>query len=99
LPEQISKKTARRFARVRTGDFYSGPDVNKGPTANAIRATRARLTPITLRWLREDLFRLELSLLEQKVENGVDLTVVAVLANTSKVLETIDQLQTGTRER
>jgi hypothetical protein len=70
-------------------------DSSKSPTVIAIRATRAKLTTITLRRLREQLFRLELSLLEQMVESGVNLELVAVAANTAKVLETIERLEAG----
>jgi hypothetical protein len=73
------------------------PDPSKSPTVIAIRETRAKLTTITLRRLREQLFRLELSLLEQMVESGVNLELVAVTANTAKVLETIERLETGPR--
>jgi hypothetical protein len=40
-----------------------------------------------------------LSLLEQMVENGVNLELVAVTANTAKVLEAIERLETGPRGR
>jgi hypothetical protein len=79
------------FDRART----RSPDSSKSPTVTAIRATRARLTPITLRRLREQLFKLELELLEQMIERGVDLTLVAVVANTTKVLEAIERLEAG----
>jgi hypothetical protein len=36
-----------------------------------------------------------LSLLEQMVESGVDFTLVAVVANTQKVLEAIERLEAG----
>ena len=38
-----------------------------------------------------------LSLLEQMVESGVDLTLVAVTANTVKVLEAVERLEAGSR--
>jgi hypothetical protein len=38
-------------------------------------------------------------LLEQMVENGVNLELVAVTANTAKVLEAIERLETGPRGR
>jgi len=37
------------------------------------------------------------SSLEQMVESGVDLTLVAVTANTVKVLEAVERLEAGSR--
>jgi hypothetical protein len=83
------------MAQVSGRAAHRSPDPSQSPTVKAIRETRAKLTTITLRRLREQLFRLELSLLEQMVERGVNLELVAVAANTAKVLETIERLEAG----
>jgi hypothetical protein len=47
-------------------------DPTKSETVVAIRASVARLSPLTLRRLREGLFRLELQLIEDMVIAGID---------------------------
>jgi hypothetical protein len=76
-----------------------GPDVNKSPTANAIREKRALLTITSLRRLRERLFKLELELLEQMVTGGIDIPRVTALSHCARAIEVVDVLQTGARGR
>jgi hypothetical protein len=72
---------------------------SKRPTVVAIREIRARLGQHRLSRLREDLFRLQLSFLEQMVEQGVDAAFVAGVANTAQAIAVVDQLKLSTRER
>ena len=75
------------------------PDSSKSPTANAIRETRARLTQLSLRRVREGLYRLELQLIEELVTGGIDVPRVTALSHCARALEVVEMLQTGARER
>jgi hypothetical protein len=52
-----------------------------------------------LRTLREDLFRLELATLRQLINHGIDPGHVALVADISRTIQAIEQLQLPTRER
>jgi hypothetical protein len=60
-------------------------DHSKEPTATAIHASVARLSPLTLRRLHEQLFRLQLSLIEQMVAEGVSVPLVTAVGHTATV--------------
>lgn len=75
------------------------PDPTKSETVVAIRASVAKLTPLTLRRLKENLFALELQLVTDMVEGGVDLLRVQGLSHCARCIEVVDQLQNGVRER
>jgi hypothetical protein len=75
------------------------PDSTKRPTVVEIRATRAKLTMLSLQKLREDVFRLQLSLLQQMVEGGVDPKRIEAIAHCAQVISTVETLQGATRER
>jgi hypothetical protein len=75
------------------------PDINKSPTASAIRETRAKLTGTSLRRLREGLFKLQLQLLHDMVTSGVTIAKVATVAHCRAALEVVEVLQVGARER
>ena len=47
-------------------------DHSKSPVVTEIRATVARLSPLLLPRLKENLFRLELSLIQEMISGGVD---------------------------
>ena len=73
------------------------PDRSKSETPVVIRATRATLTTLGLRKLRGDVFRLQLSLLQQMVENGVD--PHRGDCTLAQVISTVESLQGMDRER
>lgn len=75
------------------------PDTSKSETVAAIRASVAKLTPLSLRRLKENLFALELKLVGDMIEGGVDILRVQALSHCSRAIEVIDQLQNGVRER
>jgi hypothetical protein len=52
-----------------------------------------------LRRLREGLFRLELRLIEDMIEGGVDVLRVRSISDCARCIEVVDQLQGGLRER
>lgn len=74
-------------------------DRTKSPTVVEIRASVARLSPISLRRLREGLFRLELQLIEDMIVSGIDIPKVTAIAHCARAIEAVDQLQGGLRER
>jgi hypothetical protein len=78
---------------------HRSPDINKSPTANAIRETRAKLTGTSLRRLREGLFKLQLQLVQDMVTGGVNIARVAAVSDCARALEVVEVLQVGTRER
>jgi hypothetical protein len=86
-----------RRIEARTND--RPPDINKSATANAIRETRARLTVTALRRLREGLFKLELSLIEDMIASGIDISKVTSVSHCARVLEVVEMLQVTARER
>jgi hypothetical protein len=49
--------------------------------------------------LREDVFELQLSLLQQLVEGGVDPKRIAAIAHCAQVISTVETLQGTARER
>jgi hypothetical protein len=55
-------------------------DHSKSETVVAIRQSVARLSPLTLRRLREGLFRLELQLVDDMIVGGVDVARVTALS-------------------
>jgi hypothetical protein len=86
-----------RRIEARTND--RPPDINKSLTANAIRETRAKLTGSALRRLREGLFKLELTLIEDLITGGLSIPKVAAISHCACALEVIEVLQVGARER
>jgi hypothetical protein len=75
------------------------PDSTKRPTVVEIRSIGKKLTTISLRRLREDIFKLELSLLSQMVEGGVDAHRLAAVSHCTAAISAIEVLQSGARER
>jgi hypothetical protein len=75
------------------------PDSSKRPTVVEIRTIGRKLTTISLRKLREDVFKLQLSLLQQMIEGGVDPHRIAAIAHCAQVISTVEMLQSGARER
>ena len=74
-------------------------DQSKSETAIAIRASVARLSPISLRRLKENLFRLELSLVEDMITGGVDPMRCQAISHCARTIEVVEQLQGGLRAR
>lgn len=68
-------------------------DHTKGDTVQAIRAAVTRLSPISLRRLREGLFKLQLQLLEDMVVSGIDVPKVQAVSHCARAIEVVDQLQ------
>jgi hypothetical protein len=56
-------------------------------------------TQADLRTLRENLFRLELATLRQLIDQGINTGHVALLADTARAIEAVEQLQTHERQR
>jgi hypothetical protein len=75
------------------------PDPSKSETVVAIRQARTRLTALSLRRLKEGVFRLELQLIEAMVTDGVDLAKVQTVASAARCIEVLDVLQVTARER
>lgn len=57
------------------------------------------LTQRDLRTLREDLFRLELETLRQLIDSGIEPGPIALVADISRAIQAIEQLQVPTRGR
>jgi hypothetical protein len=97
----MSSSPDRTIIEARTHDraLPRSPAINKSPTANVIRSTRAALTGTSLRRLREGLFKLELQLVEQMVVGGIDISRVTALSHCARALEVVEVLQTTARER
>ena len=57
------------------------------------------LSQAALRALREDLFRLELTTLRELIDHGIEPGPVALVADISRTITAIEQLQSPTRER
>jgi hypothetical protein len=74
-------------------------DPSKSETVVAIRGSVARLSPITLRRLKEGLFRLELQLVDDMIVGGVDVARVTALSHCCNAIAAVDQLQSGVRKR
>jgi hypothetical protein len=63
----------------------SAPHISKGPVPTAIRAiraSRAKLTALSLRRFREELFRRQLVAIQDMVDSGVDAAKIADLSHT-----------------
>jgi hypothetical protein len=90
---------AGNLARDHPPASIRSPDSTKRPTVVEIRSIGKKLTTISLRKLREDVFKLQLSLLQQMVEGGVDPHRIAVVADCARVISTVEMLQSGARER
>ena len=65
----------------------------------AIRASRAKLTALSLRRLREGLFKLELELLQDMVTGGINIARVTALSHCAHAIEVVDVLKVTARER
>jgi hypothetical protein len=74
-------------------------DSSKGPVPTAIRASRAKLTALSLRRLREGLFHLELQLIHDMVTGGINLARVTALSHCAHAIEVVDVLKLTNRER
>ena len=74
-------------------------DPTKSETVLEIRDRVARLSPVSLRRVREDLFRLELRLVGDMIESGVDIPRATAISHVCRTIDAIDQLQAGARER
>ena len=66
-------------------------DHTKGDTVQAIRAAVTRLSPISLRRLREGLFKLQLQLLEDMVVSGIDVPKVQAVSHCARAIEVVDR--------
>jgi hypothetical protein len=66
------------------------PDSSKGPVPTAIRASRAKLTALSLRRLREGLFKFELELLHDMVAGGINIARVTALSHCAHAIEVVD---------
>jgi hypothetical protein len=75
------------------------PDPTKSETVQQIRASVARLSPLSLRRLREGLFRLVLQMIEEMITGGIDPMRVQAVSHCARAIEVVDQLQSGVRER
>jgi hypothetical protein len=75
------------------------PDPTKSPVVVEIRAAVARLSPSVLRRLREDLFRLQLRLIGDMVEGGVDIPKVTAISHICRTIEAVDLIGAGAHER
>ena len=75
------------------------PHISKGPVPTAIRASRAKLTALSLRRLREGLFKLELELLQDMVTGGINIARVTALSHCAHAIEVVDVLKVTARER
>jgi hypothetical protein len=63
-------------------------------------ASRAKLlTQKGLQDLRAQLFRIELGVLRQLIDNGIDPEQVALVADIARTIQAIEQLQLPARER
>ena len=74
-------------------------DRTKSETVTQIRATVARLSPLSLRRLKENLFALELQLVNDMIIDGVDVLRVQALSHCCDAIAAVDQLQGGLRAR
>jgi hypothetical protein len=77
----------------------SRPSPDKSETVVAIRAAVARISPLSLRRLKENLFALELRLVDDMITGGVDVMRVQALSHCARAIEVVDSLQAGVRER
>lgn len=77
----------------------AGVDLTKSDTVIAIRASVARLSPLSLRRLGEGLFRLELQLIEDMIVAGIDVPEVTAISHVCRTIEAVDQLRGGLRGR
>jgi hypothetical protein len=74
-------------------------DPTKSPTVVAIREACARLTAGSLRRLKESLFKLQLSLIEDMIVGGINVSKVAAVSHCARAIEAVDVLQVTGRER
>jgi hypothetical protein len=65
----------------------------------AIRASRAKLTMLSLRRLREELFRLQLQSIQDMIVGGVNVSKIAELSHCATAIAAIDMLQGTAHER
>lgn len=65
----------------------------------AIRASRAKLTMLSLRRLREELFRLQLQSIQDMIVGGVEVSKIAELSHCATAIAAIDTLQRTAHER
>jgi hypothetical protein len=71
----------------------------QGPVPTAICASRAKLTALGLRRLKEHLFMLQSSVIEDMIRGGINISKVTVVSHVAKAIEAVDVLEVGTRER
>ena len=74
-------------------------DRTKSETVTQIRATVARLSPMSLRRLRVSLFKLELQLIEDMITGGIDPMRCQAISHVCRTIEVVDMLSGGLRER
>jgi hypothetical protein len=70
-----------------------------GSVPTATRASRAKLTALSLRRLRGGLFKLELELLQDMVTGGINIARVTALSHCAHDIEVVDVLKVTARER
>jgi hypothetical protein len=75
------------------------PDSSKSQVVVEIRDRVAKLSPLSLRRLKENLFALQLKLVDDMITDGVDVLRVQALSHCSRAIEVVDSLSAGARER
>jgi hypothetical protein len=66
-------------------------------TATEIREIRAKLTPQSLRRLKEHLFKLQLSLITNMIAGDINTAKISTISDCARVIEVLDVLQVSTR--
>jgi hypothetical protein len=75
------------------------PDASQSPTVKALREARLRLTSVSLRRLRERLFKLQLELLEELAAGDISIPKVTAVSHCARTLEVVERLQVTARSR
>ena len=74
-------------------------DHSKSNAVLETRAIAARISPISARRLRENLQHLQLSLIEQMIEGGVDIPRVTALSHCCNAIAAVEMLSGDLRSR
>lgn len=74
-------------------------DLTKSDTVQQIRATAARISPLSLRRLREGLFKLQLQMIEDMITGGVDPMRAVALSHVHNAIAAVEQLGGDLRTR
>jgi hypothetical protein len=65
----------------------------------AIRAAVAKLSPLSLRRLREGLFKLQLQLIEDMITTSIDVPKVTAITHVCRTIDAVDMLSSDLRAR